>query len=42
MKQKKEKIGFLEDGGGFDRIWDGTVELLRRFKRSRYGFRLVW
>ena len=34
MERKK---GFMEDGGGFDRIWDGTVELLRRFRDSRYG-----
>lgn len=34
MERKK---GFMEDGGGFDRIWDGTVELLRRFKGTAYA-----
>lgn len=34
MEQKK---GFLEDGGGFDRIWDGTAEKLRCFRDTRWG-----
>lgn len=34
MEQKK---GFMEDGGGFDRIWDGAVEKLRRFRNTRWG-----
>ena len=34
MEQKK---GFLEDGGGFDHIWDGTAERLRRFRDTRWG-----
>jgi len=34
MERKK---GFMEEGGGFDRIRNGTVELLRRFRDSKYG-----
>lgn len=34
MEQKK---GFLEDGGGFDCIWDGTAEKLRCFRDTRWG-----
>ena len=34
MEQKK---GFMEDGGGFDRIWDGTAEKLRCFRDTRWG-----
>ena len=34
MEQKK---GFMEDGGGFDRIWDGTAEYLRRFRDMCWG-----
>ncbi len=34
MEQKK---GFMEDGGGFDRIWDGTAEKLRRFRGTHRG-----
>ena len=28
---------FLEDGGGFDRIWNGAGNFLKRFRRSRYA-----
>ena len=34
MEQKK---AFLEDGGGFDRIWDGAGSLIKRFRCSRYA-----
>lgn len=34
MEQKK---GFLEEGGGFDRIWDGTADLLRKFRKNRFS-----
>ena len=34
MEQKK---AFLEDGGGFDRIWNGTVNFLKRLRKTRFA-----
>lgn len=34
MERKK---AFLEEGGGFDRIWDGTADFLREFPKKRFS-----